>query len=88
MGGMRSERARDRARSLLATIYPVPDDAEFWRLRELALDYVQEAERLEAETSSRVVESSELITAALDAVARDYFKRALYRASRSRKAAR
>jgi hypothetical protein len=80
MGGIKSERARDRARDLLATVYPVPDDVEFRRLRELAIDYVQEAERLEAEKRGRAVESDELISAALDVVARDYFKRAVLRA--------
>jgi len=43
----------------------------------LAIDYIQEAERLEAENRGRAAESDELISAALDAVARDYFKRAL-----------
>ena len=80
MAGMRSERARDRARDLLATVYPLPNDVEFHRLRELAVEYVQEAERLEAENKGRVPESDELISAALDAVARDYFERALLRA--------
>jgi len=80
MAGIKSERARDRARDLLATVYPVPDDVEFRRLRELAIDYIQEAERLEAEKKGHAVESDELISAALDAVARDYFKRALLRA--------
>ena len=80
MAGMRSERARDRARDLLATVYPIPEDAEVRRLRELAIDYIQEAERLEAENKGRVPESDELISAALDAVARDYFERAVLRA--------
>ena len=80
MAGMRSDRARARARDLLATIYPAPDDVEFHRLRELAVDYIQEADRLEAEKRGRVVESDELISTALDAVARDYFKRAVLRA--------
>jgi hypothetical protein len=79
MAGLRSERARDRARDLLATIYPIPEDAEVHRLRELANDFVQEAERLEAENRGGAAESEELISAALDAVARDYFKRALLR---------
>jgi hypothetical protein len=79
MVGMRSDRARARARDLLATIYPIPDDAEFHRLRELAVDYIQEAERLEAEKRGRAAESEELISAALDAVARDYFTRAMLR---------
>jgi hypothetical protein len=80
MVGMRSDRARARARDLLATVYPVPDDVEFQRLRELAVDYIREAERLEAANRDREVESDELISAALDAVARDYFSRALLRA--------
>jgi hypothetical protein len=79
MAGIKSEPARDRARDLLATAYPIPDDVEF-RLRELAIDCVQEAERLEAEKRGRAVESDELVSAALDAVARDYFKRAVLRA--------
>jgi hypothetical protein len=80
MVGMRSDRARARAQDLLATVYPVPDDVEFRRLRELAIDYIREAERLEATNRGREVESDELISAALDAVARDYFSRALLRA--------
>jgi hypothetical protein len=79
MVGMRSDRAR--ARDLLATVYPVPDDVEFRRLRELAIDYIREAERLEAANKGRAVEPDEMISAALDAVARDYFARALLRAA-------
>ena len=85
MVGMRSDRARARARNLLATIYPVPQDVEFHRLRELALEYIQEAERVEAENRGRAAESEELISAALDAVARDYFSRALDRAASRRR---
>jgi hypothetical protein len=84
MAGLRSERARDRARDLLATVYPIPEAAEVRRLRELAIDYVQEAERLEAENRGRGAEPEELISATLDAVARDYFKRALLRAGSRR----
>jgi hypothetical protein len=80
MAGMRSDRDRARAKDLLATVYPVPQDAEFQRLRELAIDYIQEADRLEAENRGGVAESDELISAALDAVARDYFSRAVLRA--------
>ena len=80
MAGMRSERARDRARDLLATVYPTREDAEVRRLRQLTIDYIQETERLKAENRGRAAESEELISAALDAVARDYFKRALLRA--------
>ena len=85
MPGMRSERSRARARDLLATLYPAPDDAEFHRLRELAVDYIQEAERLEKERRGRTAEPEELISAALDAVARDYFARALFREVSHRK---
>jgi hypothetical protein len=79
MAGMRSDRARARARHLLATIYPIPDDVQSYRLRELAIDYIREAERLEAENNGRTAEPDEVITAALDAVARDYFTRVLKR---------
>jgi hypothetical protein len=79
MVGMRNDRARARARDLLTTVYPIPDDVEFRRLRELASDCIQEAERLEAEQSGRAAETDELISAALDAVARDYFARSLLR---------
>ncbi|MGB8604833.1 hypothetical protein [Bradyrhizobium sp.] len=85
MASMRNDRARARARNLLATVYPVPDDVEFRRLRELAIDYIREAERLEAENRGREVESDEMVSAALDAVARDYFSRALLRAMSHRK---
>ncbi|HEX9469324.1 MAG TPA: hypothetical protein VF957_07260 [Bradyrhizobium sp.] len=85
MVGMRSNRARARARDLLATIYPVPDDVEFYRLRELAIEYIREAERLEANKRGRVAESHELISAALDAVARDYFTRAVLRTASQRR---
>jgi hypothetical protein len=85
MVGLRSDRTRARARNLLATDYPVPNDAEIRRLRELAIDYIQEAERLEAENRGRVLESDEVISAALDAVARDYFARALLRTASHRK---
>jgi hypothetical protein len=85
MVGMRSDRTRARARNLLATVYPVPDDVEFHRLRELAVEYIQEAERIEAENRGRTAESRELISATLDAVARDYFSRALDRAASKRR---
>ena len=80
MAGLKSDRARARARDLLATVYPLPDDAELRRLRELAVDYIREAERIETGHGARVAESNELISAALDAVARDYFARAVARA--------
>jgi hypothetical protein len=84
MASMRDDRARARARDLLAVVYPIPDDVELRRLRGLAIEYIQEAARLEAENRGRAVESEELISAALDAVARDYFSRAVARATANR----
>ena len=86
MVGMGSDRARARARNLLETIYPLPDDPELHRLRELAVDYLREAKRLEAKQKGRATESDELISAVLDAVARDYFARAIVRAKSQVKA--
>ena len=83
MAGTRSDRASVRARDLLATVYPAPEDAEFHRLQELATDYIEEAERLEAENRGRVIESHELISDALGAVARHYFTRAPIRKCRT-----
>jgi hypothetical protein len=83
MVGMRRDRAR--ARDSLATVYPVPDDVEFRHLRELETDYIREAERLDAANKGRALESDELISAALDAIARDYFSRAVLRATSHRK---
>jgi hypothetical protein len=85
MAGLRSDRARERARDLLATVYPVPEDVEFHRLRELAIDYIREAERQDAENRGRATEPDELISVALDAVARDYFSRALAHAKSQRR---
>lgn len=81
MDGSRSEHARARARHLLAQIAPSPDDSGAQRLRELSMDYIREAERLEME---RVTprEPSEQISEALDAIARDYFARALQNESK------
>jgi hypothetical protein len=80
MDGSRSERARARAQQLLAEIAPLPDDAELQRLRELSLNYIREAERCEGKPVG-IREDSEQSSAALDAIARDFFDRAL----RSRK---
>ena len=74
MYGSRNERAR--AQHLLAQIAPLPDDAEVQRLRELSMDYIREAERLEREgVTTR--EPSGQISTGLDAIARDFFARAL-----------
>ena len=75
MYGSRNERARARARHLLAQIAPLPDDAEVQRLRELSMDYIREAQRIEKEGVT-TLESSEQISAGLDAIARYCFARA------------
>ena len=75
MDGSRNERARARARHLLAQIAPLPDDTDLQRLRALSLDYFREAERIEKEGVT-APESSEQISAGLDAIARDFFARA------------
>ena len=76
MDGSRNERARARARYLLAQIAPLPDDTEVQRLRGLSMDYIREAERLERKRVA-TLEPSEEISAVLDEIARDYFARAL-----------
>ena len=82
MDGSRSDRARARAQQLLAEIAPLPDDPELQRLRELSLNYIREAERAEGNAAS-TREDSEQISAALDAIARDFFAHALQSKSRS-----
>ena len=76
MDASRNERARARARHLLAQIAPLPDDAEVQRLRELSIGYIREAERIEKQDVT-MLESSEQISAGLDAIARYFFARAL-----------
>ena len=61
----RNEGARVRAR-LQET--PVCDDATLLKLQDQAADYVREAKRRDAS------ESNELLSAVIDAVARDYFR--------------
>ncbi len=80
MVGIRNDRARAHARDLLATISPMPDAGDSRRLRRLAIDCIEEAEHLEAAIIGRVIESDELVAAALDGIARDFFTRALLRA--------
>jgi hypothetical protein len=80
---MRSDRTRARARDVLETRYPVPED--IGQLRELALDYVREADRLEIQSKGRPIQSDELLSSALDAIARDYFARSIARAAPQRK---
>lgn len=81
MYGSRNERARARARHLLAQIAPLPDDTEVQRLRELSMDYIREAERCERKRGT-AREPSEQISAALDAIARDFFFRAVQEKSK------
>ena len=76
MDGSRSDRARARAQQLLAEIAPLPHDPELQRLRELSLNYIREAERVEGSPVT-TREDSEQTSAALDAIARDFFARAL-----------
>ena len=59
--------ARARARYLLAQIAPLPDDTEVQRLRELSMNYIREAERLEQKRVT-TPEPSEQISAALDGI--------------------
>jgi hypothetical protein len=58
MDGSRSERARARAQHLLAEIAPLPDDFELQRMRELSLNYIREAERLELSPRRRLASKS------------------------------
>jgi hypothetical protein len=81
MDGSRNERARARAQYLLAQIAPLPDDSELQRLRELSMNYIREAERLERKSVTRR-EASEQISTALDAIARDFFARSLQNKSK------
>lgn len=85
MVGMRSDRTRAHARDVLAKRYPIPEDIELDRLREVAIGYVREAERLETQSKGRPVQSDELLSSALDAIARDYFARSVARAVSQRK---
>jgi DNA-directed RNA polymerase specialized sigma subunit len=75
---LRSDHARARAMDLLAMADPLANDEESRRLRELAIRYLEVAQQLEAEEDGSA-EPSETISAALDAVARDYFSHMLRR---------
>ena len=75
MNGSRSERARARARYRLAQIASLPTDGEMQRLRQLSMKYIREAERLERDVQPSGRRAS--ISAASDAIARDFFARAL-----------
>ena len=81
MDSSRSDRARARARHLLAQLAPLPNDSEMQRLRGLSMDYIREAERLEKEHVT-TPEPSEQISAVLDAIAREFFARTLQKQSK------
>jgi hypothetical protein len=81
MDSSRNERARARAQHLLAQIAPLPDDSELQRLRELSMNYIREAERLEGQPVT-IPEADDQISAALDAIARDFFAGALQQKSK------
>jgi len=82
MDSSRNERARARARDLLAQIAPLPDDEDAQHLRELSVNYISEAEKAERNGATNL-EPSEQISAALDQIARDYFARAIMRSKKS-----
>jgi hypothetical protein len=65
----RNEGARARPRFQLEA--PVSDDASLLKLQDQAAEYVREAKRVDAS------EPHELLSAVIDAVARDYFRHAL-----------
>jgi hypothetical protein len=71
-----SDHARGRAMELLAIADPVADDDASRRLRALAVRYLEFAERLDTEEQGRALDSSEKISAELDAVAREFFDHA------------
>jgi hypothetical protein len=77
MASFTSDHARSRAMELLAIADPVADDEESRRLRALAVRYLEVAARLDSEEHGRASDSSERISAELDAVAREFFDRAL-----------
>jgi hypothetical protein len=65
----RNDGAHARARLQLEA--PVSDDASLLKLQDQAAEYVREAKRRSAS------EPDELLSAVIDAVARDYFRHAL-----------
>jgi hypothetical protein len=71
-----SDHARNRAMELLAIVDPIAEDEGSRRLRALAVRYLEFAERLDAEEHGRALESSEKISAELDAVAQEFFDHA------------
>ena len=67
--------------NLLAEIAPLPHDSELQRLRELSVNYIREAERVEGNPVS-TREDREQISAALDAIAHDFFAHTLQNKSK------
>ena len=70
MKGSRSERARAGTISFGSNRI-LTADGEMQRLRQLSMKYIREAERLEREHATER-KDSEQISAALDAIARDF----------------
>ena len=79
MTGVPNQRALQRAQQILALAQPLPQDVNATELRELASRYIDEAERRERE-GGQAVESEELVSAALDNIAKDYFAWAVRKA--------
>ena len=75
MADFTSDHARSRAMELLAIAGPFADEGSR-RLRALAVRYLEFAERLDIEEQGRAADSSEKISAELDAVAREFFEHA------------
>jgi hypothetical protein len=76
MDSSRGDRVRARAQHLLAQLAPLPDESDMKRLRELSMDYIREAEKLEKENVT-TREPTEQVSAVLDAIAREFFARML-----------
>ena len=80
MADLKSDHARARAMDLLTMARPFAGDEQSRQLRELAVRYLEVAERPDTQEHSDTVESLETVSEALDAVASDYFSHALRRA--------
>jgi hypothetical protein len=87
MTGARNQRALARAQQTLAFAPPLPQDADATELRELASRYIDEAERRERD-GGQACQSTELLSATLDKVARDYFAWSLRKAREQQRRAK
>jgi hypothetical protein len=76
---MPSRQESIRARERLQSVTPIADDASLLRLEKEAAQYVREAKRRDATPD-------ELISAVVEAVARDYFRHALRKQQRQMRA--